>query len=214
MTQKYTAWQDLVGAGGYVEVYDDSGGIATFPDWKHNYIQARNQVGVIKNRGEINFGKGKFSCHVGQRFSPSWRPTTIVSIHSWVLPNNGDKFHVYANDGRYLGSWDGTKVTQKKRQRQSETSMTYEDLLEGAKNVFHPHTVRTKEGWKAQVVYAGESDYDDFDPSTAPIVWEGTTVHTDDTEGDNQQSGRDKARKQAKAAVSEAVEALFAKVKG
>lgn len=86
---------------------------------------------------------------------------------------------------------------------------------ETAPTMFHPHAVRTKAGWKAQVIF-GDLDSGNYEVDDLPVVWEGDVEHNDTTDEKGTTKGQDKAYKAANDAISTAVEALFvaAKIKG
>lgn len=165
-------------------------------------------IGKVRNQAKIA-AQNRFSIDLCTQ--PSWSPTKVNAInHQWVYPDGrngiGDNIVFYAEDGKLLGRWDGiARVFYNSTQNENETT------VEEAKSVFHPHAVRTKTGFKSQVVY-GSTDYEAIED--LPIVWESETVYTDDTEGDNKKTGNDKALEAAKESINTAVETLFAKVKG
>lgn len=209
MPTRFETLEDLGRAAYYAELIEAPFALRRHPGTTGTYNAHKGQVGSVENKQYL---PKKISIDMNKPMSGRPIPHTVTKRHSWVYPGEGDSMHFYGHDGSYLGTWDGTKIVYKKpRRTKRPKSLTVQDLLEETRTMFIAHEVRTKSGWKAQVVF-GNDEYDDI--SELPIVWEGDTVYTSDTEGDNRLSGAQKAHKAAQAAVNDAVEALFAKVKG
>lgn len=186
------------------------------------YDAMLGHMGVLKLKDQTK-GLNKFSVDCGGIQEVRTKAGGIQP-HMYVHVLDGDEIDLYDANRTYLNSImaGGQVIYQPPHLRATPANpnpqlptfdthtVTY--TTEDAKRMFTATTVKTKGGYRAQVIFNNK------------VLWESTTVHEDDTDvkrwnDDIEEwegkgvSGEAKAKKAAEAAIEQVVEGLFAKIK-